>query len=140
MHAIGLFILNHWLLFLALLIIVSLLLVNAARGKLLNFQEVRPAAVVQLMNHHQPLLLDVRNADEFSQAHISTAINIPYEQLAERIDELQPNRDHQIIVYCHNGQRSAHAATLLGKQGFPAVAKLRGGLQEWRSAHLPLNR
>jgi len=137
MHTIGLFILSHWLLFLSLLIIVSLLLMNAARSSLLGFEEINPADAVLLMNHDEPLLLDVRQADDFSHGHIGTAINIPYEQLSGHISELQTNRDRKIIVYCHNGQQSAHAAALLAKQGFPDVCKLRGGLQEWRSAHLP---
>ncbi len=140
MHTIGLFILDHWLLFLSLLIIISLLLMNAARSKLLGFEEIKPAEAVLLMNRDKPLLLDVRKADDFTRGHIGTAINIPYEQLAEQISELQSSRDRKIIVYCHNGQQSAHAAALLAKQGFPGVCKLRGGLQEWRSAHLPLNK
>ncbi|MFQ5488283.1 MAG: rhodanese-like domain-containing protein, partial [Gammaproteobacteria bacterium] len=88
MEQIGSFIFNHWLLFLALLAVFSLLLMSTARSRLLGFQEIKTTEAVQMMNHDEPLLLDTRSADEFAQGHILGALNISHDQLPERLGEL----------------------------------------------------
>ncbi len=138
MEQIGAFILNHWLLFLALLVVLSFLLMNAARSRLLGFQELKAAEAVQMMNHDEPLLLDTRSTEEFAQGHILGALNIPHDQLPERLGELESCCARKIIVYCRTGQRSAVAAAQLKKAGFEAVYKLNGGVLAWQGASLPL--
>ncbi len=138
MEQIGSFILNHWLLFLALLVVFSLLLMNTARSRLLGFQELNATEAVQMMNHDEPLLLDTRSADEFTQGHILGALNIPQDRLPERLGELDTWRARKIIVYCRTGQRSAVAAAQLKKAGFEHVHKLKGGILAWQGAGLPL--
>ena len=70
-------------------------------------------------------VLDVRTEDEFEEAAIKGALNIPLLNLRDRIDEL--DRTRSVIVYCNTGERSAAAAFILGKVGFAAFA-LQGGL------------
>ncbi len=134
------FMLNHWLLTLALLMVLGLLVMNTARNRLLGFREVGTTEAVQLMNHDAPLILDVRGADEFAQGHILGALNIPHDQLENRLAELEPHRGDKILLYCRTGQRAAVAAALLRKSGFEAVFKLNGGLLAWQGAGLPLTR
>ena len=70
-------------------------------------------------------ILDVRTREEFDEAAIKGALNIPLLSLRDRIDEL--DRTRSIIVYCNTGERSAAATFILGKVGFTAFA-LQGGL------------
>ena len=81
-----------------------------------------------------PLLIDVRTAQEWSDGHIDSAMNIPLSQLSERLAELPADRP--LIVYCASGYRSAIAASLLRRAGRAGVANLVGGLAAWKSAQL----
>jgi rhodanese-related sulfurtransferase len=72
------------------------------------------------------LILDVRTKKEFDAGHFSTAINIPHDQIANRLKELEPYRTKQIIVYCHSGNRSAIALSVLKQNGFSKVVNAGG--------------
>lgn len=63
------------------------------------------------------LLLDVRTRDEFQDGHVSRAVNIPVQELAQRISEVGP-KTRPVVVYCRSGGRSAAAAQLLTQAGY----------------------
>lgn len=77
----------------------------------------------------RPFLLDVRNPDEHALCHLQGSYLIPVSQLSKRLAELSPGDD--IVVYCHAGVRSAHAASILRKAGFSSVRSLKGGIDAW---------
>ena len=62
------------------------------------------------------VLLDVRNESELSQGQFPHSLNIPLNQLRERLDELDPSTNY--IVSCASGQRSYLAERLLAQHGF----------------------
>jgi hydroxyacylglutathione hydrolase len=64
----------------------------------------------------EEMILDVRNASEFSEGHLPGAVNIPYTRLGSRIDELP--RDKRLYIHCGSGKRAALAASFLRLQGF----------------------
>lgn len=138
MGELGVFVMNHWLLFMALVVILVMLIVSASRYRLLGFRELKPAEAVRMLNDQQVLLLDVRAQEEFAGGHIIHAVNIALDQLDARRAELEPYRDRPVIIYCQSGARAAKAAALLRKQGFERVNKLDGGVLAWQSAGLPL--
>ena len=74
------------------------------------------------------LLLDVREPYEFKIANIQGRL-IPLGQLPEKVDELDRNRE--IVVYCHHGNRSGIAVQFLKNQGFDRVSNLMGGIDQW---------
>ncbi|MEN3037574.1 MAG: rhodanese-like domain-containing protein [Candidatus Kryptonium sp.] len=78
------------------------------------------------------LLLDVRTKEEFSEWHLKNAVNIPVQELEERLDELKKYKDFEIIVYCKGGVRSKIAGEILVKNGFKYVYNLSGGINEWK--------
>jgi uncharacterized membrane protein YdjX (TVP38/TMEM64 family)/rhodanese-related sulfurtransferase len=82
------------------------------------------------------LILDVRSEAEFvgAQGHIPGAVNIPLEQLAQRIAELDGYRERPIAIVCRTDVRSAKAASLLGKQGFAELHVVRNGMTGWNEA------
>ena len=75
------------------------------------------------------LLLDVREADEREFARIEPSLHIPMNRVPGRLGELPKERE--IVVYCHTGMRSQVVAAYLERSGFPKVANLRGGIDEW---------
>ena len=85
---------------------------------------VNPAKASELAKSGAQVL-DVRTEEEFEEAAIKGALNIPLLSLRDRIDEL--DRMRSVVVYCNTGERSAAAAFILGKVGFTAFA-LQGGL------------
>jgi rhodanese-related sulfurtransferase len=76
-----------------------------------------------------PLLLDVREPGEWQFCHIAGALHLPMNQLAQRLGELDHERE--MIVYCHHGIRSQLAAKFLSEQGFKRVHNLVGGIDAW---------
>jgi rhodanese-related sulfurtransferase len=140
MEQIGTFILNHWLLFLALVLILSLLIASVAKDRLLGFKEIKPGEAVQMINHQDAVVLDVREPAEYSAGHILNAVNVPVAALDERIGELDSIRGRPVIVCCRTGPRAARASALLRRKDFTNVSKLSGGMLAWESAGLPLSK
>ncbi len=109
-------------------------------NRLRGVKDIECADALQLINHKNALVLDVREEKEFNGGHILHAKLIPLGRLAERIGELERNRTQAIVVMCRSGQRSASACVLLGKQGFGQAYNLAGGVQAWQKAGLPLEK
>ena len=76
-----------------------------------------------------PLLLDVRQDWETRLCRLPNAVHIPIEEIEVRTDELNP--EDEIVVYCHQGVRSAAVAQYLRQLGFQSVKNLEGGLDAW---------
>ena len=62
-------------------------------------------------------LLDVRTPEEFSQNHVPGAINIPLDQITDRLDEFESMKT-PIIAYCRSGSRSQMATSILKQHGY----------------------
>ncbi len=139
MEQFGTFILNHWELFLTLVIILALLAGTGFSQKLLGFKEVQPQQLTQMVNRENAVVLDVREDKEFKEGHIVNALHVPLSELEVRLKSLEKLKGRPVITTCQTGDRSARAAAILRKQGFEPVFKLAGGLLAWRDAKLPLS-
>jgi len=84
-----------------------------------------------------PLIIDVRQPDEFHQGHIAGAKLIPLGELRKRMKELPHGRE--IVCVCASGNRSNSAAKLLAKEGF-TVFDMMGGMHAWRRVKLPVQK
>ncbi len=82
------------------------------------------------------VLLDVRSSEEFAAGHIKGAINIPHDQLAERLAELP--KSEGLILYCRSGRRAGLAAAVLQQAGFKELYELEGHLLKWQEEQRPL--
>ncbi|MCC6609582.1 MAG: rhodanese-like domain-containing protein [Burkholderiales bacterium] len=98
---------------------------------------VTATQAVQLINKEDALVLDIREAPEYSAAHILNARNIPLKDLAARAKEIEKFKQKPVIVACDSGSRSGAAVTVLKQQGFANVHNLSGGLGAWQQAGLP---
>ena len=68
-----------------------------------------------------PLWIDVRTEDEFKGGHVTSAVNIPYTEIAEDISSLTGDKNALIYVYCRSGRRSGIAKKTLEGLGFTQV-------------------
>jgi len=64
-------------------------------------------------------LVDVRTPEEFESGHVSASVNIPLDEVAERISEFE-GKNH-IIVFCRSGNRSGMAKAILAQSGITNV-------------------
>jgi sulfur-carrier protein adenylyltransferase/sulfurtransferase len=83
-------------------------------------------------------VLDVREADEWSQGHLPGAIFIPRGFLELRVEEKVPDKSREVVVYCAGGTRSALGAKTLEQLGYSRVASMAGGFTRWKEAGLPV--
>ena len=109
---------------------------NRIRG----IKEVDPIAALQLINHKNAIVLDVREEGEYKAGHVLNSTLIPLGKLKQRIGELEKYRDRSIVVVCRSGMRSATACVTLGKLGFTQAYNLAGGVNAWQKAKLPLEK
>ena len=84
-----------------------------------------------LKSESPPLLLDVRQPEEFAVASLPGAVVVPLDQLPARLSEPDGWRTEEVVVYCHHGMRSAHAIGWLAAQGFSHLRNLTGGIDRW---------
>jgi rhodanese-related sulfurtransferase len=82
--------------------------------------------------------VDVRTAEEFATDHIPGALNIPFDQVAERISEV--DAPHGVALYCMVGPRARKGEAALLTAGYKTVFHLEGGLAAWQAAGLPTDR
>ncbi len=109
--------------------------------------EGRPVSRLELIDAAQlaerledgvaPLVLDVRDADEWEEGHIPGSIHVPYAELLGRLAELP--EDRTIAAVCSGGKRSGLAASILQREGFDDVIHVgEGGVGTWRSQGRPM--
>lgn len=82
------------------------------------------------------ILIDVRRADEYAGGRIKHAINIPVDEIRNRLDEIP--RDKTIYIYCEAGLRGYLAQRILRQNGFDSVFNLSGGYYLWKTCNLEL--
>ncbi len=76
------------------------------------------------------IVVDVREADEFSAGHIAGAVNLPLSALESRAPHVLPDKKVPLLLYCQSGHRSADAAKQLAGLGYQDISDF-GGLNRW---------
>ena len=83
-----------------------------------------------------PLLVDVRERDEFAGRRAAGGVLMPISEFVARHEELP--KDRPILVICESGSRSMSATMFLLQRGWPDVRNVEGGTQAWAMAGLPV--
>jgi len=86
----------------------------------------------------EPVVVDVREQDEWDEGHIPGAVHVPRGHLESRIERLAPDTARPIVVYCSAGNRSAFAAKTLTELGYEDVVSLTGGFTDWKRNGFPV--
>jgi rhodanese-related sulfurtransferase len=129
---------QHPVLVAALGVVAVLLILNEMSGLVTGEKRLSPLEAVRLINDRQALVLDVRAPTDFKKGHILNALNVPQAKLSERLNELGKDTARPIVVYCALGGVAAQAAHSLKKAGYTEVYPLKGGLNGWLGANLPV--
>jgi rhodanese-related sulfurtransferase len=83
-----------------------------------------------------PVVIDVRTPAEYASGHVPGALNIPFDQVAQRIAEI--DAPHGVALYCMVGPRARKGESALLAAGYESVFHLEGGLAAWQAAGLPV--
>ncbi|WP_158513022.1 rhodanese-like domain-containing protein [Flavisolibacter tropicus] len=101
----------------------------------IHFEEIAPSTICSyIASHPDAILLDVRTNGEYegtanpNYGTLKGAINIPIQELSQRLSELDKYKDKEILVYCSHSHRSPQAAYLLTQNGFIKVVNMAGGM------------
>jgi molybdopterin/thiamine biosynthesis adenylyltransferase/rhodanese-related sulfurtransferase len=86
----------------------------------------------------EPVVVDVREQDEWDEGHIPGAVHVPRGNLESRIERLAPDTSRPVVVYCSAGNRSAFAAKTLTDLGYEDVVSLAGGFTDWKRNGFPV--
>ena len=134
------FIQNHLFLNALFLSLVLLLLWDIRQGMAEAATLLSPLDLTRLINQEDVLLVDLRSSQDYASGHIIGARNIPAGELDTQLSTLQKHKADTVILYCNNGGESNRQGKALRVQGFTALHTLKGGVQEWRHAEMPLTR
>lgn len=118
----------------------TMLLWSFFGNRLRGIKDVDLVEALQLINHKNALVLDVREESEYKSGHILNTKWIPLGKLSDRTGELERYREQNIVVVCRSGNRSASACAMLVKQGFAQAVNLSGGVMAWQKSNLPLEK
>ncbi len=104
-----------------------------------EFEDITAEELRQFVKSHNEkeyLLVDVRQPDEYTKAHIPGAKFIPLNEILSDFSGLPVNRD--VIFYCHSGGRSLAAASMFSEEGITekTIYNLEGGILSWEGKTL----
>ena len=128
---------NHLLLVSALLLSFFLVVFMELRRKASGIINLEPSEVVRLLNA-DAVVIDLRSAEAFARGHIVNAKNIPHDELAANQDKIDKLKAKSIVAVCESGTTSSRVVAALRKTGNESVFGLRGGINAWSQASLPL--
>src|SRR3989440_2418017 len=110
-------------------------LLQQIRGEIDEIDAGRASALLD--SDEPPVLVDVRERDEWEEGHIPGAVHLPRGYLESRIEQTAPDRRRPMVVYCAAGNRSAFAAKTLAELGYEEVSSLAGGFTDWKRNGFP---
>ena len=106
-------------------------IIVAEKGEKAMYEQITPIDAKKIMDSgEEHTILDVREQDEYDESHIPGAILIPYTQIDNKAEEMLPDKDAQILVYCRSGRRSKIASESLAKLGYTNIKEF-GGIIDW---------
>lgn len=96
-----------------------------------RIREVPPQEVAAMLRApERPVVIDLREPNEWNLGHLPGALHIPRGRLEGQI-EARVRRDQPVVLYCQGGSRSALAADTLREMGFEKVVSMAGGFRDW---------
>ena len=136
-HQIVSFLIAHWQLSGIFIVLLIMLIIEESRaqgGK----QKISPTELVSLMNQEQAYVVDLRDAALFSSGHIMGSKNISKSDVVSDADRLPKEETTNVVLVCQRGQTALSVFQQLKKKGLLNVKILKGGMDAWRQASMPV--
>jgi len=126
---------NHLMLASALMISFFVLVFSELRRKASGLVAIGASEAVALINN-DAAVVDLRSAEAYSSGHIVNAKNIPFDELEAKKGSLSTNKP--LLAVCDAGINSTKAVAALRQSGFESAYGLKGGMNAWSQAGLPV--
>jgi rhodanese-related sulfurtransferase len=135
------FVTNHYILSGLFAALLAALIYTTVASQLSSLKELSTHEATLLMNKEDAYILDIRPVAEFKKGHILGSKQIKAE-LVNKGDftPLEKSKDKPIIVVCAMGMTSKRIASQMLKAGFEQVVTLKGGINAWQGANLPITK
>jgi rhodanese-related sulfurtransferase len=137
MKEIYLFLQNHSMLSMALIVVLILLFIIELLRLKQSAHRVGPLEATHLINHQNAVVLDIRSQEAFRSGHIIGAISLPLMDLEKKYKKIEKYSKQPIIIVCAASLESSRAASFLLKNSYNAHI-LAGGIRAWKEADMPL--
>lgn len=132
---------NHSILSAAWVAIVTLIVFMTIKIKMSPVKQLSPQELTFLVNRQDGLVVDMRAEKEFKANHIIDAKHLSSEKITNNdFSNLENHKDKPIIVVCAAGMTAVKVANQLYKAGFTKASLLKGGMNAWVSAGLPVTK
>lgn len=119
--------------------IVLMIIVISIRIQMSPIKQLSPQQMTFLVNRQSGVVVDTRTDKDFKAGHIVDAIHLNSEKVNNNdFASLEKHKDNPIIVVCTAGISAAKVASQLAKAGFTQVSLLKGGMNAWQNAGLPV--
>lgn len=94
------------------------------------YKKISAEEAKNIIDSEDVIILDVRTPEEYNGGHIENAVLLPVTEIPDKAEEILPDKDSKILVYCRSGNRSATAAKDLINMGYTNVYNF-GGIMSW---------
>ena len=130
------FIVNHWPLWVALLVLLLVIFANELISNKQSAEQVSSQTAVEMMNHENAIVFDLRALDTYRSGHIINSIHATEAEFNSQ--KMLKYKNKLILLVCAQGIQSQSLAKRLRAQGFINPKVLSGGIAAWISAGMPL--
>src|SRR5215208_5895930 len=116
------FIINHWVLWLALVVVLLIIFFNEKMDKQSKAGQLSPQEAVNFINDSEAIVFDCRDAEKFEKGHIIHAIRATEQDFSKK--SFEKYKTKSILLTCTDGVQSTKLALTLQKQGFSNIVVL----------------
>ncbi len=125
----------------AWLVIVLMIIVITIKIQMSPIKQLSTQQMTFLVNRESGVVVDSRSEKDFKAGHIVDAVHLSNEKVSKNdFASLEKHKDNPIIVVCSAGLSASKVANQLAKAGFTRVNLLKGGMNAWLSAGLPVTK
>jgi rhodanese-related sulfurtransferase len=125
----------------AWLVIILMIIVITIKIQMSPIKQLSTQQMTFLINRESGVVVDSRSEKEFKAGHIVDAVHLGNEKVSKNdFTSLEKHKDNPIIVVCSAGMSANKVASQLAKSGFTRVNLLKGGMNAWLSAGLPVTK
>lgn len=130
------FMVRNWAMMAALMFVLILIVGNELHFLRYKGKEISPQVTVNLMNHQDAVVIDLRDREKFRKGHILHAIHAEAKDFTDKT--LDHYKNTSIILVCERGVQSSSLAIKLRQYGFKKPFVLGGGMVSWEDAQFPI--
>lgn len=120
---------------------------SSSLPQIVEYADVRKLSQSKPQNQKDPILIDVRMADEYANGFIPNSLNIPLDQFPDALALAEsdpkafksqfnsttvPTKDSHLVLSCQSGRRSAIAFQLAQQAGFKKLSNYAGSYNDWK--------